>query len=39
MILRNIKLFIGISILLAYVGIGVFGLFKFSHAFEKPMTN
>ncbi len=37
--LANKKLFIGILILLAYVGIGAFGLFKFSHTSEKPMPN
>lgn len=39
MILRNIKLFIGVSVLLAYVSIGVFGLFKFTHMSEAPMAN
>ena len=39
MIRRNIKLFIGISVLLAYIGIGIFGLFQFSHMSETPMTN
>jgi len=36
---KNIKLFIGITITLAYIGIGVFGLFEFSHAKEMPMVN
>lgn len=35
----NTKLFLGIFILLAYIGIGVFGLFKFSHMSEMPMVN
>ncbi len=39
MVLRNTKLFIGIFILLAYLSIGVFGLFKFTHASEMPMPN
>ncbi|MEK7572534.1 MAG: hypothetical protein AAB493_01620 [Patescibacteria group bacterium] len=39
MVLRNIKLVIGISVLLAYIGIGVFGLFKLNHMTEVPMTN
>jgi hypothetical protein len=37
--LRNIKLFIGVLIVFIYVGIGVFGLFQFSHMAETPMTN
>lgn len=39
---RNIKLFIGISILLAYISIGVLGLLEFNHAVhsvEMPMVN
>jgi len=39
MILQKIKLLIGIFILLAYMGIGVFGLFKFNHMSADPMTN
>ena len=39
MVSRNIKLFIGIFILLAYISIGVLGLFNFNHAFEKQMTD
>lgn len=39
MIFRNIKLFIGVLILLAYIAIGVFGLFKFNHTLEAPMVN
>ncbi len=39
MILRNIKLFIGVSVLLAYISIGVFGLFKLDHMTETPMVN
>ena len=37
--LRNTKLFIGLFILLTYIGIGVFGLFEFNHVTETPMTN
>ncbi|MBI2627451.1 hypothetical protein HYW72_00815 [Candidatus Nomurabacteria bacterium] len=37
--LRNAKLFLGFSILLAYISIGVFGLFKFNHMSETPMVN
>jgi hypothetical protein len=36
---KNTKLFIGIFIVIAYVGIGVFGLFEFNHITETPMTN
>ncbi|HEY4502998.1 MAG TPA: hypothetical protein VJC14_00990 [Candidatus Paceibacterota bacterium] len=36
---NNRKLFIGVFILLTYVGIGVFGLLKFSHKSEMPMPN
>ena len=39
MVLRNIKLFIGISILLAYIGIGVFGLLPFGHLASRSMAN
>lgn len=37
--LHNLKLFIGFFVLFAYMAIGVFGLFKFSHAVETPMVN
>ncbi len=37
--LVNKKLFIGVFILLAYIGIGVFGLFHFSNMSEMSMTN
>lgn len=33
------KLFFGIFILLAYISIGVFGLFQASHISETPMIN
>ncbi|MFA5932262.1 MAG: hypothetical protein WC793_02695 [Candidatus Paceibacterota bacterium] len=36
---RKTKLFIGLFILLAYIGIGVFGLFKFNHMNSTPMAN
>ena len=39
MILRNTKLLIGVAILSAYIGIGVLGLFEFSHMAETPMPN
>jgi len=39
MVSKNIKLFIGIFIFLAYISIGVFGLFKFNHVSEMPMAN
>lgn len=39
MILKNKKLFIGIFILLAYISIGIFGLFKFNHMTPVPMIN
>ena len=42
MIIRNIKLFLGISVLLAYISVGVFGLLSFSHAdngMETPMID
>jgi hypothetical protein len=37
--LRNIKLFIGISILIAYISIGIFGLFTSNHVASTPMAN
>ncbi len=37
--LNKTKLFTGIFILLAYISIGVFGLFQFSHASDMPMVN
>lgn len=37
--LRNTKLFIGVSLLLLYISIGVFGLFQFHHTTEMPMVN
>ena len=37
--LRKIKPFLGILILLAYIGIGAFGLFQFSHMSGTPMPN
>ncbi|MDO8659185.1 MAG: hypothetical protein Q7K54_01155 [Candidatus Parcubacteria bacterium] len=36
---NNTKLFIGSFILLAYIGIGVFGLLRFSHMSAMPMAN
>lgn len=39
MTLRNIKLFIGVAVLLVYISIGVFGLFKLDHMSETPMVN
>ena len=39
MSLHNTKLFIGVFILLAYISIGIFGLFQFNHMAEMPMTN
>ena len=36
---QNKKLFIGIAILFAYISIGLFGLFQFSHLTETPMEN
>lgn len=40
MSLRNIKLFIGVLIILTYIGIGVFGLLQTSyHVIEVPMNN
>ena len=38
MVLQNIKLLIGISILSAYIGLGIFGLSEFSHMSETSMT-
>ncbi|MDP2947464.1 MAG: hypothetical protein Q8N88_05100 [Nanoarchaeota archaeon] len=37
--LHKAKLFLGLFILLAYISIGVFGLLKFNHMTESPMTN
>ncbi|KKQ87055.1 MAG: hypothetical protein UT09_C0021G0011 [Parcubacteria group bacterium GW2011_GWF2_38_8] len=37
--LDDAKLFIGILILVAYISIGIFGLFKFNHITETPMVN
>lgn len=39
MSLRDAKLFIGFFVLLAYMGIGIFGLSKFNHTKEVPMPN
>lgn len=39
MILHNIKLFLGVLVLIAFMGISMFGLFKFSHTIEMPMPN
>lgn len=39
MILRNIKLFLGFLVLITFISISVFGLFKFSHDAEVPMLN
>ena len=39
MTLRNIKLFIGVSVLLAYISIGLFGLIQFNHMSKTPMVN
>lgn len=36
---RNTKLFIGIFILLAYISVGIFGLFKFNHMADIPMID
>ena len=35
----NLKLFLSLFVLLAYLGMGVFGLLQFSHASEMPMAN
>ena len=37
--LNSKRSFIGILILLAYISIGVFGLFGFNHMSEQPMIN
>ncbi|MEK7565102.1 MAG: hypothetical protein AAB501_02600 [Patescibacteria group bacterium] len=39
--MQNIKLLTGVSVLLllAYISIGVFGLFEFNHTPETPMVN
>ncbi len=37
--LKHIKLFIGLLALLAYIGIGVFGLFQLGHISEMPTAN
>ena len=37
--LYNVKLFLSLFILFAYIGIGVFGLLRFSHMSETPMAN
>lgn len=37
--LRNIKLFFAIFVFVAYISIGVFGLFGFSHMSQMPMAN
>lgn len=37
--LANRKLFIGLLILTAFVGAGVFGMLSFSHAAEMPMAD
>ena len=39
MISRNKKLMMGIIILLAYISVGLFGLFQFSHAETAPMVD
>ncbi len=39
MSLNKAKLFLGVLILLAYVGMGVLGLLTFSHTSEMPMPN
>ena len=39
MSLYKAKSFIGIFILLVYISMGIFGLFKFNHMSEIPMTN
>ena len=39
MILRNTKLFLGTFILLAYVGIGIFGLIEFNNMSPAPMAD
>ena len=37
--LHNKKLLISVFILLAYISIGIFGLFQFNHMTETPMVN
>ncbi len=37
--LKNAQLFVGVLILVAYISIGVFGLFQVSHTNEMPMAN
>ena len=37
--LRNLKLSLGIFVLLAYMSIGIFGLFQWNHTAEMPMEN
>jgi len=37
--LRKVKLVFGFFVLLAYMSLGVLGLFKFSHMPERPMAN
>jgi len=39
MSLRSAKLFLSFLILLAYISMGVFGLFEFNHIAETPMVN
>ncbi|PIP69012.1 hypothetical protein COW91_01705 [Candidatus Nomurabacteria bacterium CG22_combo_CG10-13_8_21_14_all_32_8] len=39
MILQNKKFLISIFILLAYIGVGIFGLFEFNHMFETSIVN
>jgi hypothetical protein len=39
MSLDKTKLLIVVFVLLAYISIGVFGLFEFNHMSEKPMAN
>ncbi len=36
---RQTQLFLGFFILVAFISIGVFGLFQFSHSTEAPMDN
>ena len=37
--LKKMSLFIKVSLLFAYIGIGMFGLFAFSHTIEMPMID
>jgi hypothetical protein len=37
--LHNAKFFLGLFILLAYISIGIFGLFEFNHPVTTPMVN